>query len=187
LIRLETQSYIAIGVLRRHGRGKTHSIFFKISSGEEEAMAYLRVWIQLVWSTKNREPFLNGTELRQKLFQHIAENATSKNIHLDCVNGAYDHVHALVSLGPDQTIAKIAQLLKGESSHWLNQQDLVQGKFEWQVDYFASSVSDSAVERVRTYIKNQEEHHRKKSFSEEWDEFIKNHGFSEISLVGLKG
>jgi len=150
-------------------------------------MAYLRVWIQMVWSTKNREPLINNNELRQKLFQHITENAKDKNIRLDCLNGTCDHVHALVSLGPDQTIAKIAQLIKGESSHWLNQQSLVRRKFEWQDDYFAVSVSDSAVDQVRWYIKNQEEHHRKKSLSEEWSEFMKHHGFSEASVAGLEG
>ena len=150
-------------------------------------MAYLRVWIQLVWSTKNREPFINSTEMRQKLFQHIAENAMNKNIYLDCVNGTYDHVHTLVSLGPDQTLAKIAQLLKGESSHWFNQQGLTRQKFEWQDEYFAASVSDSGVQQVRMYINGQEEHHRKKSFSEEWSELMKNHRFSENSIVGLKG
>ncbi|MCX6133064.1 MAG: IS200/IS605 family transposase [Ignavibacteriales bacterium] len=139
-------------------------------------MAYLRVWIQFVWSTKNREPLINGLELRQQLFQHMAGNAANKGIYLDCVNGVCDHVHALVSLGPDQTIAKIAQLLKGESSHWFNQQHLLRGKFEWQDDYFAASVSDSAVERVRLYIKNQEGHHRKKSLSEEWGELMNHHG-----------
>jgi REP element-mobilizing transposase RayT len=150
-------------------------------------MAYLRVWIQLVWSTKNREPLINSIELRQMLFQHLAENATNKNIYLDCVNGTCDHVHALVSLGPDQTIAKVAQLLKGESSHWFNQQNLIRGKFEWQDDYFAASVSDSAVQKVRTYIENQEEHHRKKSFSEEWGEFMSLHGLPEITASKLKG
>ena len=150
-------------------------------------MAYVRVWIHFVWSTKDREPMINSIELRQKLFQHIAENAMNKKIYLDCVNGTWDHVHALVSLGPDQTIAKIAQLLKGESSHWLNQQDLVRGQFEWQDDYFAVSVSDSAVRQVRFYIKNQEEHHRKKTFSEEFGEFMKLHGFSENSPMRLKG
>jgi putative transposase len=160
---------------------------FEFLFEEEEAMAYLRVWIQMVWSTKNREPLINSAELRRKLFQHIAENATNKNIYLDCVNGTCDHVHALVSLGPDQTTAKIAQLLKGESSHWFNHQNLIGGKFEWQDDYFAASVSDSAIEQMRMYIKTQEEHHRKKSFSEEWNEFMKNYGFSENSVVGLKG
>ena len=150
-------------------------------------MAYLRIWIHVVWSTKNREPLLNSIELRQRLFQHIAENAASKSIYLDCLNGSCDHVHALVSLGPDQTISKIAQLLKGESSHWMNQEDHIHRKFEWQDDYFANSVSDSAIGQIRLYIKNQEEHHRKRSFSEECGEFMNLHGFSENPADRLKG
>ena len=93
----------------------------------------------------------------------------------------------IVSLGPDQTIAKIAQLLKGESSHWFNHQNLIGGKFEWQDDYFAVSVSDLTVEQVRRYISNQEEHHRKKTYSEEFGEFMKLHGFSENSSERLMG
>ena len=162
-------------------------ILIKISSEEEQAMAYLRVWIHMVWSTKNREPLLETIEIRQTLFNHIAKNAASKNIWLDCVNGTCDHVHALVSVGPDQSIAKIAQLLKGESAHWFNQQNLAHQKLEWQDDYFAASVSDSAVNHLRIYISKQEEHHRKKTFSEEFGEFIKVHGFSENSSERLMG
>jgi len=150
-------------------------------------MAYLRVWIQMVWSTKNREPLIDGNELRHALFNHISENAVKKDIYLDCINGSCDHVHALVSLGLDQTVSKIAQHLKGESSHWLNQQNLVRRKFEWQDNFFAASVSDSAVNQVRIYINNQQEHHSKKTFSEEFGEFIKVHGFSENSSERLMG
>jgi REP element-mobilizing transposase RayT len=141
----------------------------------------------MVWSTKNRESLINSIELRQMLFNHISENAKKKDIYLDCINGSFDHAHALVSLGPDQTIAKIAQLLKGESSHWVNQQSLIRRKFEWQDDYFAASVSDSAVGQVRIYIKNQEEHHRKKTFSDEFGEFMKLHGFPENPGEELRG
>jgi len=70
------------------------------------------------------------------------------------------------------------QLIKGESSFWINQNKLVPGKFEWAVEYYAVSVSESDVERVRKYIRNQEEHHRKKSWDEEVDEFVRIYGFS---------
>jgi len=143
-------------------------------------MAYLRVWIHLVWSTKYRDPLISSPELRRKLFAHIVQNAAQKGIYLDCVNGSCDHVHALVSVGPDQNIAKIAQLLKGESSHWFNKQNFTNRKFEWQNDYFACSVSEFAVQRVRRYIANQEEHHRKHAFSEEYEKFMELHGLSEI-------
>ena len=68
-------------------------------------------------------------------------------------------------------------LIKGESSHWLNISKIIKGKFEWQDEYFAVSVSPSAIEKVRDYIRNQEEHHKKKTFAQEYEEFIKVCGF----------
>src|ERR1051325_3185496 len=135
-------------------------------------MPYIRVWIHYVWSTKDRAPIIN-TDLRPKLFSHVEENAHKKGIYLDCINGVEDHVHAVVSLGGDQTISKIAQLLKGESSHWINDNKLIRTKFEWQDEYFAVSVSESMIEKVREYIRNQEAHHRTRTFQEEYEELIK--------------
>lgn len=71
-------------------------------------------------------------------------------------------------------------MVKGESSHWINEHRLIPHKFEWQDDYYAVSVSDTQVESVRHYIQNQEEHHRKKSFGEEYEEFSRRYGFPEI-------
>lgn len=121
-----------------------------------------------------------ATEIRTRLFNHIRENARAKAIYLDFINGYVEHVHALISLGGDQSVSKVAQLLKGESSHWANQQQLTATKLEWQDEYIAVSVSDSMVDIVREYIKNQEEHHRKKSFAEEYDEFLKEYGFAAL-------
>jgi putative transposase len=118
---------------------------------------------------------MNGELLRQ-ICGHIAENAASKNIRLDRINGSADHLHTLIFLRSDQTIANVAQLLKGESSHWVNKQTLGRLKFEWQNDYFAESVSWSALSSVRRYIEGQEEHHRKKSSSEEFAEFMEDQG-----------
>ena len=75
-----------------------------------------------------------------------------------------DHIHLLISLGTEQTISKVAMLIKGESSLWLNKQKLVKQKFEWQEEYIALSVSESGIEKVRAYIANQEEHHKEKTF-----------------------
>lgn len=139
-------------------------------------MGYTKVWLHLVWATKKREPVLSK-EIRSKLFSHIRENARSKNIYIDFVNGYVDHIHVLVSLNADQSIAKITQLIKGESSFWINKNKLTPQKFEWQDDYFAVSVSESGVNKVRDYIKNQEQHHAKKTFQQEYDEFIEKYGF----------
>jgi REP element-mobilizing transposase RayT len=81
----------------------------------------------------------------------------------------------LVSISTDQTIAKVAMLLKGESAYWVNKQNIVADKFEWQEEYMAFSVSQSGIESVRKYIANQEEHHKTKTFKEEYDAFIAAH------------
>lgn len=140
-------------------------------------MPFIKVYIHFVWSTKNRFPYLETKELRQKLWQHIRENAKEKGIFIDFVNGYNDHCHCLVSMGVDQTIQKTMQLINGESSFWINKNGLTKEKFEWQDEYFAVSVSESMIETVRNYIRNQEEHHSKKTFQQEYDEFIKKYGF----------
>jgi len=124
------------------------------------------IWVHLIWATKNRSPILTK-ELREILFQHIRENALLKEIQLDTIGGVADHVHLLIRLWPDQTVARIAQLIKGESSHWVNSQNITPFKFEWQDEYMAVSVSHSQLHRVREYIRTQEEHHRKRSLAEE--------------------
>jgi len=143
-------------------------------------MPYIRVWVHFVWATKDRQPVLIDP-FRKQLFSHIEENARKKNIFLDRVNGYHDHLHCLVSLGSSDTIEKIIQLIKGESSFWFNNKSgFKTPRLEWQDEYFAVSVSESSLIAVRNYIDNQEIHHQKKSFAEEYDEFISKFGFSKF-------
>ncbi len=139
-------------------------------------MPYLNIWIHFVWATKNRAPLLTKN-IRQDVFKHIKDNGSLKNIHIDFVNGYLEHVHCLVSLNQKQTIAEVAQLMKGESSYWINKFKLTTEKFEWQDEYFAVSVSEKDVNKVREYIKNQEAHHSKTTFTQEYDLFVKKYGF----------
>ena len=127
-------------------------------------MPFIKIWIHLLFSTKNRETIITK-ELKPVLYKHILTNAREKGIYIDFINGSNDHVHILLSLAPEQTIAKVTQLIKGESSYWVNKNKISKQKFEWQDEYIAFSVSDSIVEKVRNYIKNQEIHHQKKNFS----------------------
>jgi REP-associated tyrosine transposase len=140
-------------------------------------MPYTKVMIHFIWATKNRQPLISN-ELKPRLLAHIKENSIRKNIYIDTLNCVEEHIHLLISLGTEQTISKIAMLIKGESSFWVNQQKIIQHKFEWQDDYIAVSVSESAIDKVRSYISNQEEHHRKKSFAQEYDDFLAVYGFS---------
>ncbi len=146
-------------------------------------MPYIRVWIHLVWSTKDRDPIIVDA-IRQEVFAHIKSNASEKGIYLDSVNGHIDHVHCLISLGSEQTISKVVQLIKVESAFWVNKNfsatKLKEKKLEWQDEYFAVSVSESGVEAVRKYIWNQEEHHKKKTWMDEYNEFITKYGFKKF-------
>jgi len=139
-------------------------------------MPYIKIWIHLIWTTKNRQPFLEK-QIKSKIIDHIRENAKLKGIHLDFINGTVDHIHTLISLNANQTIAKVAHLLKGESSHWANKNRLILVEFGWQEEYIAVSISHSAIDKVREYIKNQEEHHRRISYAEEYQSFMDKYGF----------
>ena len=144
-------------------------------------MSFVRLWIHLVWGTKKREPILEKPQ-RYTIFDHIRENAKEKGIHIDHINGYTDHVHCLISLNADQTIAKVAQLLKGESAFWVNNKsdNLLPHKLKWCDDYYAVAVSESQVDDVRKYIREQEEHHRNKSFEMECQEFMNKFGFTRM-------
>lgn len=87
-------------------------------------MPYTKVMLHFIWSTKNRIPIITS-ELKMLLLLHIKENSKTKEIFLDTLNCIEDHIHLLISLGTEQTIAKIAMLIKGESSSWVNKQKLI--------------------------------------------------------------
>lgn len=119
------------------------------------------------------------------MWQHIRDNGKGKGIVIDFVNGHREHCHCLISLGREQTISKVLQsdsyrMVKGESAFWFNKQGFMKDKLEWQDEYFALSVSQSALNSVRNYIKNQEEHHQKITFQQEYDESIKKIGFQRF-------
>ena len=143
-------------------------------------MSFVKVMIHAVWGTKSHFPFLKE-EVKKKTIFHIKENAYNKQIFIDRLNGHTEHLHCLFGLNTEITIAKTLQLLIGESAHWVNRQLLCKSKFEWADEYYAVSVSESQLDKVRAYIDGQEEHHKKVTFLQECEEFIrkyqfKNHG-----------
>jgi REP element-mobilizing transposase RayT len=144
-------------------------------------MPYLKVYIHFVWTTKNRTPFLATPELRLKVWWHILKNASRKGIFIDFINGYSEHCHCLISLKSNQNIEDCIQLIKGESSLWINKSNLLKDTdynwFEWQDEYYGISISPKDINNVREYIKNQEEHHKIQTFNEEYNEYMNTHGF----------
>ena len=137
--------------------------------------SYSRLWIHLIWETLRREPMLDK-RAAALASTTLTNHAREKNIYMKINFFNADHTHALIDLPTDKSIEQVVQLLKGSSSHWVNEQELVKGRFAWGRGYGAFSVSHSDVERVAAYIANQEEHHRIWTYAEEYELFVKRYG-----------
>ena len=122
-------------------------------------MPFTRILIHAVWGTKNREPFLTKEKL-SVIIRHIKENAITKGIYITDINGHLDHLHCIISLNRDLSVSKTIQLIKGESSFWANKVKVFLPKFEWADEYYAVSISESQLQKVKDYIENQQEHHK---------------------------
>ncbi len=136
--------------------------------------SYTRCWLHLVWATLDRRPLLLKPAAA-KVSGYLSDYAAEKNIFMKINFVNADHVHALVDLPASRAIDEVAQLFKGSSSHWINENGLVSGKFGWQRGYGAFSVSHSLVSNVSAYIANQEEHHKKTSFAEELKKLVERY------------
>ena len=137
--------------------------------------SYSRGWLHLIWETLRHEPMLDK-RAATKASANLSEYAAQKGIYMKINFFNADHTHALIDLPTNQTIEQTIQLLKGSSSHWINQQRMLRGRFAWGRGYGAFSVSHSDVDRVAKYIAGQEEHHRKKTFDEEYRIFVQRYG-----------
>ena len=137
--------------------------------------SYSRCWLHLIWETLRREPMLDK-KAAAKASMYLTDHARTKGIYMKINFFNADHTHALIDLPTNLTIEQVVQLLKGSSSHWINEQKMLRGRFAWGRGYGAFSVSQSDVDRVAKYISSQEEHHRKKTFDEEYRIFVKRYG-----------
>jgi REP-associated tyrosine transposase len=134
--------------------------------------------IHCVWSTKRREPYLNS-DLRERLWPYLGGIAKQNQMKALAIGGASDHVHILISVPSTLSVAKATQLLKGNSSKWIHETFPKLFSFEWQEGYGAFSIGVSAVDETEAYIRNQAEHHRRRSFGEEFAAMLRKHGFAE--------
>lgn len=137
--------------------------------------SYSRCWLHLIWETLRREPMLDK-RAAARASRNLSDYSEEKGIYMKISFFNADHTHALIDLPTNLTIEQVIQLLKGSSSHWINQKQLVKGKFAWGRGYGAFSVSQSDVSKVANYIAGQEEHHRQRSFAQEYAIFVKRYG-----------
>lgn len=136
--------------------------------------SYNRIWIHAVWSTKNRLPLIKPN-IEKPIFSFISDQLKELGCPVRIINGMPDHIHCLFLQNPQKSMAEIIKQLKGSSSHYVNQNNMLSEKFAWQTGYAAFSVSESVVEKVYQYIDNQKQHHQKRTFQHEYEEFLKLH------------
>lgn len=135
------------------------------------ANSYTQIHLQFVFAVKYRTGLIKKT-WKNELYRYITGIVQNNNHKMIIINGTPDHIHLLVGMRPAQSISDLLQDIKGSSSKWINEKNFVTHKFAWQEGYGAFSYGKSQVNNVIAYIKNQEKHHRKKSFREEYVEFL---------------
>ena len=137
---------------------------------------YTKLNYHIVFSTKNRVPLITET-VRDALYGYIGGILRGNGGVLLVAGGMPDHIHLLAGWGTSISVAKMLQLIKANSSGWMNEcPDVTAGSFAWQAGYGAFSVSESKIPNVREYILNQKEHHKKITFREEFMELLRRHG-----------
>lgn len=144
-------------------------------ANEVSVHAFSRCWLHMIWATLDRRQML-GPLARARLAGYFDDYTQGKGLFLRARHANADHVHVLVDLPTNMAIENLCQLLKGSSSHWINEQQLCPGRFAWQRGYGVFSVSHSHVERVVQYIDGQEAHHHRATFEEEHRRFAQAYG-----------
>lgn len=142
--------------------------------------SYSKCWLHIIWATLDRQKSLNTEAVRKQLSSYLFEYSKSKEVYMkhNFVNN--DHVHVLIDLPTSFSIENLLHMLKGSSSHWINQSNLLLDKFSWGRGYGVFSVSESSLDKIYNYITNQEEHHKMKSFQEEYLAFINAYGMKYV-------
>lgn len=135
------------------------------------AGTYSQIYIQAVFAVKGRENLIHK-DWRDELHKYISGIITGKQQKSIIVNGVSDHVHCFVGLKPSMAVSDLIRDIKNNSSKFINEREFVKGKFQWQEGYGAFSYAHSQVEQVYNYILNQEAHHQKKTFRQEYLEFL---------------
>ena len=133
---------------------------------------FSQIYIQVVFAVKSRQSLINSS-WEEELYKYITGIVSNKGQKLIAINGVSDHIHILIGLKPACRLSDLVREIKKSSNSFINEKKFSKYKFEWQEGYGAFSYSHSALDNVIAYINNQKEHHRKKTFKEEYVDFLK--------------
>lgn len=138
------------------------------------ANTYSQIYIHAVFAVKGRANLISN-KFKDELYKYICGIVTNNKEKVYAINGMPDHLHVLLSIKPNCLLSDLIRDIKRDSSKWINEKKFVAGKFQWQEGFGSFSVSQSQLDKVIGYIDNQENHHKEKSFKEEYIEFLKSY------------
>ena len=136
------------------------------------ANTYTQIHIQFIFAVKYRKGVILAS-WKDELYKYLTGIVQNNKHKMISINGMHDHIHLLAGIRPSQSISDLMKDLKGSSSKWINEKKFTKERFEWQEGYGAFSYGKSQVKNVISYIENQEKHHKRKSFKEEYLDFLK--------------
>jgi putative transposase len=136
------------------------------------ANTYTQLYIHVVFSVKGRSRQIS-TDWKEELYRYISGIIKYRNQKLMIIGGMGDHIHILIGFHPACVLSDLVRDIKSNSSKWVNENRLATGRFEWQTGYGAFTIGQSQVDKVISYIKNQEAHHSNRTFHDEYLDFLK--------------
>jgi len=136
------------------------------------ANTYTQIYLQFVFAVQDRVSLIQS-DWKDELYKYITGIVQNNKHKLIAINGMPNHLHVFIGYKPHQLIPDLLQDIKGSSSKWINSRKLIRGRFRWQEGYGAFSYSHSHLDNVVKYIMNQEQHHKKRTFGEEYNELLK--------------
>ena len=135
------------------------------------ANTYTQIHLQIVFAVKYRDCVIHYS-WKNELYKYITGIVKTNNHKMISINGMPDHIHILIGMRPVQSVSQLLQDIKGSSSKWVNDKNFLKRKFEWQEGYGAFSYTKAELKNVINYIENQEEHHKKKNFRDEYIDLL---------------
>jgi REP element-mobilizing transposase RayT len=137
------------------------------------ANTYTQIYIHIIFAVKGRQNLISNN-IKEELYKYITGIVTNEEQKLIAINGMPDHIHVFIGLKPNKSLSDLVRDIKANSSRFINEKQWMNGNFEWQTGFGAFSYSHSQLTNVINYIQNQEEHHKIKTFKEEYIEFLKS-------------
>jgi putative transposase len=163
--------FIEMGSLNGIQRAVRYATYIGTINITIMANTYTQIYIQAVFTVQNKLSLIKN-EWKEELYKYITGIVQNNGHKMIAINGMPDHLHVFIGMKPNQSLSDLMQDVKGDSSKWIHEKGFIKGRFEWQAGFGGFSYSISQIDTVVKYINNQVQHHKAKTFIEEYLDFL---------------